>query len=116
MSSVNVSNSNDPKRPDKIHRYHFPTTSDLRGDVGFTTQEVFDLLAIIWSLNGLLMKLTCCTWIALFCSTIGFAHSRGNYSKIEVFSSFMLSFSAILMSYLQNPQPMYFTDFSNYTR
>ncbi|GBM38663.1 Protein Asterix [Araneus ventricosus] len=115
MPAPNVNNSDDPKRPDAIHRYQFPTRVDIRGDAYFTTQELFDVFAILLSMFGLFMKLTWCTWVALFCSTISFAHSQANDDTKEVFYSFMMSISAVVMSYLQNPQPMTFSDFASYT-
>lgn len=44
--------------------------------------------------------------MALFCSSISFANSRVNDDTKQILSSFMLSISAVVMSYLQNPAPM----------
>ena len=72
------------------------------------------------------MKLKWCAWIALFCSAIryggslnvcllivvasyaflSFANSRIHDDTKQIFSSFMLSFSAVIMTYLQNPGPL----------
>lgn len=40
------------------------------------------------------MKLKWCAWIAIFCSAISFANSRIQDDTKQIFSSFMLSFSA----------------------
>ncbi|EFA07235.2 hypothetical protein TcasGA2_TC010592 [Tribolium castaneum] len=55
---------------------------------------------------GLMMRLKWCAWVALYCSCISFANSRLSDDTKQILSSFMLSISAIVMSYLQNPQPM----------
>ncbi|KAI4902926.1 hypothetical protein NFI96_014153 [Prochilodus magdalenae] len=47
-----------------------------------------------------------CAWIAVYCSFISFANSRSSEDTKQMMSSFMLSISAVVMSYLQNPQPM----------
>lgn len=41
-----------------------------------------------------------------YCSCISFANSRVSEDSKQVLSSFMLSISAVVMSYLQNPAPM----------
>lgn len=83
---------------------------------------------MIFSMCGLMMKLKWCAWFALYCSCISFASSRVSddakqvikYKDLinspvlmlsffliaQVLSSFMLSVSAVVMSYLQNPAPM----------
>ncbi|KAG7219483.1 hypothetical protein INR49_003375 [Caranx melampygus] len=52
------------------------------------------------------LKLKWCAWIAVYCSFISFANSRSSEDTKQMMSSFMLSISAVVMSYLQNPQPM----------
>lgn len=61
---------------------------------------------MIFSMCGLMMKLKWCAWLALYCSCISFANSRASDDAKQVLSSFMLSVSAVVMSYLQNPAPM----------
>ncbi|KAK9730113.1 PAT complex subunit Asterix [Popillia japonica] len=61
---------------------------------------------MIFSMCGLMMRLKWCAWVALYCSCISFANSRLSDDTKQILSSFMLSISAIVMSYLQNPQPM----------
>ncbi|KAI5711592.1 hypothetical protein M8J76_016695 [Diaphorina citri] len=47
-----------------------------------------------------------CAWAALYCACISFANSRVSDDGKQLLSSFMLSISAVVMSYLQNPHPM----------
>uniref|UniRef100_A0A3Q1LRE0 PAT complex subunit Asterix n=1 Tax=Bos taurus TaxID=9913 RepID=A0A3Q1LRE0_BOVIN len=51
-------------------------------------------------------ELKWCAWVAVYCSFISFANSRSSEDTKQMMSSFMLSISAVVMSYLQNPQPM----------
>ncbi|KAF7274099.1 hypothetical protein GWI33_013217 [Rhynchophorus ferrugineus] len=63
-------------------------------------------LGMVFSMCGLMMRMKWCAWVALYCSCISFANSQVNDDTKQVLSSFMLSVSAIVMSYLQNPSPM----------
>ena len=47
-----------------------------------------------------------CGWVAVYCSCISFANTKYNDDTKQIMSSFMLSISAVVMSYLQNPTPM----------
>ncbi|KAI2810487.1 Protein Asterix [Blomia tropicalis] len=70
------------------------------------TPDYMNVLSMLFSMCGLMMKIKWCAWIALFCSAISFANSRLHDDSKQIFSSFMLSFSAVIMTYLQNPLPM----------
>lgn len=70
------------------------------------TPDYMNVLSMIFSMCGLMMKIKWAAWIALFCSSISFANSRVNDDTKQILSSFMLSISAVVMSYLQNPLPM----------
>ncbi|XP_060580718.1 PAT complex subunit Asterix-like [Ruditapes philippinarum] len=94
---------NDPKRPNKITRYKPPSSSGPGDD---PTPDYMNLLGMIFSMCGLMMKLKWCAWCAVYCSFISFANSRASEDTKQTLSSFMLSISAVVMSYLQNPQPM----------
>lgn len=64
-----------------------------------------------------------CSWVALICSCVSFANVRAADDTKQILSSFMqvsllavihsqcddfrLSISAVVMSYLQNPTPIY---------
>ena len=70
------------------------------------TPDYMNVLSMIFSMCGLMMKIKWAAWVALFCSSISFANSRVNDDTKQILSSFMLSISAVVMSYLQNPMPM----------
>lgn len=70
------------------------------------TPDYMNVLSMIFSMLGLMMKIKWAAWVALFCSSISFANSRVNDDTKQILSSFMLSVSAVVMSYLQNPLPM----------
>lgn len=70
------------------------------------TPDYMNLLSMIFSMCGLMMKIKWAAWVALFCSSISFANSKVNDDTKQILSSFMLSISAVVMSYLQNPLPM----------
>lgn len=109
MSTVSRSyhgGADEKRRPDKVKRYK--TEYGLLTDDYIT--DLTNIVGMVFSVTGLMMKVKWCAWLALICSAIGFANSRstsdiGEDSK-QVMSSFMLSLSAIVMSYLQNPSPM----------
>lgn len=94
---------NDPRRPDKVKRY-VPPPSDAPMDDA--TPDYMNLLGMIFAICGLMMKIKWAAWIAIFCSVIGFANSRASEDPKQLLSSFMLSISAVVMSYLQDPKPM----------
>ncbi|XP_050499073.1 PAT complex subunit Asterix isoform X2 [Diabrotica virgifera virgifera] len=94
----------DPRRPEKVSRY-VPKATNGTGQEDLTP-DYMNILGMIFSMCGLMMRLKWCAWVALYCSCISFANSRITDDTKQILSSFMLSISAIVMSYLQNPQPM----------
>ena len=48
----------------------------------------------------------------VYCAFIGFSNSRSSEDTKQIFSSFMLSISSVVMSYLQSPTPMAISYFS----
>jgi len=97
-------NTENVKRADRIVRYKPPTQGSAGQDD--LMPDYLNILGMIFSMLGLMMKLKYCAWIALYCSCISFASSRVTEDAKQVLSSFMLSVSAVIMSYLQNPAPM----------
>ncbi|OQR69141.1 protein Asterix-like [Tropilaelaps mercedesae] len=91
-------------RHDKIIRYKVPPLGAPGADDA--TSDYMNVLGIIFSVMGLMMKMKWCSWLALLCSSVTFANSRVNEDSKQLFSSFILSVSAVVMTYLQNPQPM----------
>ncbi|GAB6031041.1 Protein Asterix [Chamberlinius hualienensis] len=100
---MNGPQTNGPKRPEKVHRYK-PNAGGSPSDD--PTPDYMNVLGMIFSMCGLMLRLKWCAWVALYCSCISFANSRVNDDTKQILSSFMLSISAVVMSYLQNPQPM----------
>jgi len=100
----NTSNSslNADTRAYEIHRYEMKPTNAIDDPV----PEYMNLLAMVFSMCGLMMKIKWCAWCAVFCSLISFSNSRSSEDSRQVLSSFMLSVSAVVMTYLQNPAPM----------
>jgi len=96
-------NVTDVRRSNKIIRYKAPDAQSLQDD---PTPEYMNVLGMIFSMCGLMMRLKWCAWVALFCSCISFANGRSNDDAKQILSSFMLSISAVVMCYLQNPQPI----------
>ena len=70
------------------------------------TPDYMNILSMIFAMSGLMMKVKWAAWVALFCSSVSFANSRVGDDTKQILSSFMLSISAVVMSYLQNPAPM----------
>lgn len=101
-----ANHSSDPKRPDKVARYKPPAQGTPGAPGEDPTTDYMNVLGMIFSMCGLMMRLKWCAWVALYCSCISFANARVNDDTKQMLSSFMLSISAVVMSYLQNPQPM----------
>lgn len=102
MSSA-LNNSSDPRRPNKVHRYKAQPAGSTSDD---PTPDYMNLLGMVFSMCGLMLKLKWCAWAAIYCAFISFANARSSEDTKQMLSSFMLSISAVVMSYLQNPQPM----------
>ncbi|CAB3370710.1 protein Asterix [Cloeon dipterum] len=99
----------DPRRPDKIVRYKAPAPLSQASGAApgeDLTPDYMNILGMIFSMCGLMMRLKWCAWVALYCSCISFANSKVNDDTKQILSSFMLSISSVVMSYLQNPTPM----------
>ncbi|CDQ81122.1 protein Asterix [Oncorhynchus nerka] len=102
---MSANNMSGPQRVNKIIRYKPPST-EANPTLEDPTPDYMNLLGMIFSMCGLMLKLKWCAWIAVYCSFISFANSRSSEDTKQMMSSFMLSISAVVMSYLQNPQPM----------
>uniref|UniRef100_A0A8C6U3Z0 PAT complex subunit Asterix n=1 Tax=Neogobius melanostomus TaxID=47308 RepID=A0A8C6U3Z0_9GOBI len=96
-----ASNRRKPK-----HNKYKPPSTESNPTLEDPTPDYMNLLGMIFSMCGLMLKLKWCAWIAVYCSFISFANSRSSEDTKQMMSSFMLSISAVVMSYLQNPQPM----------
>ncbi|KAG2471421.1 ASTER protein, partial [Polypterus senegalus] len=92
MSSNNM---NDPRRQNKIFRYKPPTTEN-NPTLEDPTPDYMNLLGMIFSMCGLMLKLKWCAWIAVYCSFISFANSRSSEDTKQMMSSFMFPTDPIL--------------------
>jgi len=101
-----MNSSTDPRRPDKEVRYKPPGSNNQLHMQDDMTPEYMNVIGMIFSMCGLMMRLKWCSWVALYCSCISFANTRVSEDAKQILSCFMLSISAVVMSYLQNPQPM----------
>ncbi|XP_003739898.1 protein Asterix [Galendromus occidentalis] len=100
-------NSQSLVRHDKIVRYKAPSPDEINAPGAVDPiSDYMNVLSIAFSMFGLMMKIKWCSWMAIFCSSITFSNSKNNEDTRQIFSSFMLSVSAVVMTYLQNPQPM----------
>ncbi|XP_032680932.1 protein Asterix isoform X3 [Odontomachus brunneus] len=101
-----MNSSTDPRRPDKEVRYKPPGSNNQNQTQDDLTPDYMNVIGMIFSMCGLMMRLKWCAWVALYCSCISYANSRACEDAKQVLSCFMLSISAVVMSYLQNPNPM----------
>merc|ERR1712181_94100 len=99
----------DPRRPERNVRYVSPQAVVAASTQGEDRKEApsddltpdyMNVLGMIFSMCALMMRIKWCGWVAVYCSCISFANTK------QIMSSFMLSISAVVMSYLQNPMPM----------
>ncbi|XP_050015249.1 PAT complex subunit Asterix-like [Alexandromys fortis] len=95
----------DPRRPNEVLRYK-PPPSECNPALDDPTPDYVNLLGMTFSLCGLMLKLKWCAWAAVYCCFISFANSRSSEDTKQTMRSIMLSISAVVMSHLQNPQPM----------
>merc|ERR1712168_890022 len=89
---------------EKINRYKPASLSAQQAQDPLP--DYLNLLTMIFSMCGLIMKIKWCAWAAVFCSITSYANSRSPEDARQVLSSVMLSISAVVMAYLQNPTPM----------
>merc|ERR1712137_935243 len=66
----------DPRRPDRIHRYK-PSVGANQGNEDLTP-DYMNVLGMVFSMCGLMMRMKWAAWAALYCSCISFASSKIN--------------------------------------
>ncbi|KAG8014559.1 Protein Asterix, partial [Nibea albiflora] len=69
-------------------RYKPPST-ETNPTLEDPTPDYMNLLGMIFSMCGLMLKLKWCAWIAVYCSFISFANSRSSEDTKQMMSSFM---------------------------
>ncbi|KPJ01770.1 UPF0139 membrane protein pMsmaA27 [Papilio xuthus] len=104
LMSLTMQLTSDPRRADRERRFKPPPPNSAPAED--LTTDYMNILGMVFSMCGLMMRLKWCAWTAVFCSSISFANSRVSDDTKQIVSSFMLSISAVVMSYLQNPSPM----------
>ncbi|XP_067931413.1 PAT complex subunit Asterix-like [Watersipora subatra] len=97
-----MNSQTDPRRPDKVRRFKPIPTNPLDDPVS----DYMNLLGMVLSMCGLMMKMKWCSWCAIYCALIGFANNKTSDDAKQIFSSFMLSISSVVMSYMHNPEPL----------
>ncbi|CAF2043059.1 unnamed protein product [Rotaria magnacalcarata] len=102
IRNLESSNTMDNRRSNRVHRFQ-PKFISLVDD---GLSDYMNLIGMLCSMCALMLKIKFCGWIALFSAIVGFANSRVSEDGKQVFSSFMLSASAIVITYMQNPAPM----------
>ncbi|EYB85952.1 hypothetical protein Y032_0287g1431 [Ancylostoma ceylanicum] len=108
----------DPRRPNRIVRFKAADPQSNNAITDDPLPEYMNVLGMIFSMCGLMMRMKWCAWMALLCSCVSFANTRSSDDAKQIVSSFIgflgffnpfnirLSVSAVVMSYLQNPQPI----------
>jgi len=96
----------DMRRNDKVIRYKPPAQGSPNPVTEDATTDYMNMLGMIFSMFGLMMRLKWSAWVAIYCSCVSYSNSRMADDTKQMISSFMLSISAVVMAYLQNPQPM----------
>ncbi|KAF2901133.1 hypothetical protein ILUMI_05052 [Ignelater luminosus] len=100
----------DPRRPDKVQRYKPPASGNGNApgeDLTPDYMNILGTLSMIFSMLGITMRLKWCSWLSLYCCCINFANSRvSDDAGNQIFNPFVFGIIAVVMPYLQNPQPM----------
>ncbi|XP_066109828.1 PAT complex subunit Asterix-like [Saccopteryx bilineata] len=103
---MSTNNMSEPRKPNKVRRYKLPP-SECNPALDDPTPDYMNLLGMISGMCSLRLKLKWCAWAAVYRFFTSFATSwSSEHTKQMMSPSFMLSISAVVMSYLQNPQPM----------
>lgn len=70
------------------------------------TSEIMNVLAMMLSMVGILLKYKSCAWFGVLVAAVSYANVRSNYDGKQIMSTFMLSMSSVVMCYLTNPLPI----------
>jgi hypothetical protein len=77
---------NDLRKSDRINRYKQLSILNIDND---TMQEYMNVIGMLMSMVGLMLKIKWCAWLAVYASFIGFAHTRSSDDTKQVVSCFM---------------------------
>lgn len=100
-----MNSSSDPRRPEREVRYK-PAVVNSQAQPVNDILGYINIFGVILSICALTMRLKWCTWVAIYCACISFANSRASDDSKQIFSTFMLSAFALVISYFHDPQPM----------
>lgn len=103
---MQTTNNNDKKNlhEHQQNRYRVNFWADILSEDG--TSEIMNVLAMILSMLGMVLKYKVCSWIGTLVAAVSFANARSNLDGKQVMSTFMLSISSVVMCYLTNPLPI----------
>ena len=76
----------DPRRPEKVKRFKSLYALQFTDD---QTQEYMNVLGMVLSMCGLMMKIKWCAWLSVLCSFVGFANAKSVDDTKQILSCFM---------------------------
>lgn len=95
-----IANNNEQQK----NRYRLSFWADIVSEDN--TSEIMNVLAMMLSMIGILLKYKTCAWFGVLVAAVSYANVRTNYDGKQIMSTFMLSMSSVVMCYLTNPQPI----------
>lgn len=96
--------SSDLKRPDKVYPYRLNFWADIMSEDN--TSEIMNVLGMMLSMIGILLKYKTCAWFGVLVAAISYANVRSNHDSKQIMSTFLLATSSVVMCYLINPAPI----------
>uniref|UniRef100_A0A0K0DDD6 Protein Asterix n=1 Tax=Angiostrongylus cantonensis TaxID=6313 RepID=A0A0K0DDD6_ANGCA len=79
----------DPKRPNRIVRFKATDAQSASAVSDDPLPEYMNVLGMVFSMCGLMMRAKWCAWMALLCSCVSFANTRSSDDAKQIVSSFM---------------------------
>ncbi|VDM60196.1 unnamed protein product [Angiostrongylus costaricensis] len=79
----------DPRRPNKIVRFKVTDSQSASTVSDDPLPEYMNVLGMVFSMCGLMMRAKWCAWMALLCSCVSFANTRSSDDAKQIVSSFM---------------------------
>ena len=101
--AVDLLNS-DVKRPDKVYPYRLNFWAGIMCDDN--TSDIMNIVGMLLSMIGILLKYKSCAWTGVLVSAVSFTNARTNHDSKQIISTFLLSFSSVVMCYLINVAPI----------
>ncbi|KAK6054368.1 hypothetical protein COOONC_08128 [Cooperia oncophora] len=84
-----MQSTTDPRRPNKIVRFKAADPQSANAVTDDPLPEYMNVLGMIFSMCGLMMRMKWCAWMALLCSCVSFANTRSSDDAKQIVSSFM---------------------------